>query len=156
MFISYMFQQMYCQRKHALQYILQCRTHCVPNNIMTCLTMIRKLHILVFPQVCTLLKTFPIKCLVSYNIIFWTLYKLCIFFMQRVICKDRKSKVMPLQVMKPYLGCIDTVPLFLNLNIRWKWMASFTFQLVYYQKNIPLHALNDKFGEDQRWSGCLG
>jgi len=141
MSISYMFQQTDCHCQHALQYILQHRTHCIPNN-MTCLTMTWKVHILIFHQICTLLKTSQIKFMESNNIIWGLSTNFVSLLMQRVICIDRKSKIIPLLPMKPYWGCVYTVPLFLTLGTKWKCVFSLTFLPFCHWTNIPWYALN--------------
>jgi len=141
MSISYMFQQTDCHCQHALQHILQYRTHCIPNN-MTYLTTTWKVYILIFPQICTLLKTFQIKFIESNNIIWGHSTHFVSLLMQRVICKDRKSKVIPLLPMKPYWGCVYKVSIFLNLGTRCKCVFSFTFLPFCHWTNIPQYALN--------------
>jgi hypothetical protein len=62
----------------------------------------------------------------------------------------RQIKVVPVHIMKAYRGSRGIAPLIPNLGIRWRWMFSFTLQLLYCQgKRVNPRAEVDDFREEK-------
>jgi hypothetical protein len=49
-------------------------------------------------------------------------------------CLDAALKFLPVHAMKTYWGSRGIVPLILNVGTKWRWVFSFTSQLLYSQE----------------------
>jgi hypothetical protein len=58
--------------------------------------------------------------------------------------------------LKAYWGSGGIAPCILDLRTRWKWVVSFTPQLLYPQGKCPRYPLDRRLGGPQSQSGCGG